>query len=136
MSRSNLRTPRSYARATNADECAKNIANQFLEIGVESHTYISYRNRLPLNNGKCAVLSYYRRTGFFDTKCTRDNGDLKRVMFSFDLEFADHLNYVINKVKKKLGFVIRSTNDFKEPNTILSLFKSLVVPILTYAAHI
>ena len=52
------------------------------------------------------------------------------VIFSANLKFADHLTYVINKAKKKLGVVIRSTYDFKGPNTILTLFKSLVAPIL------
>ena len=104
----------------------------------------SVRNKLPLNIGKCAVLSFYRGRGFFDTRYNLNNEDLKRVttmkdlgvIFSSDLKFGDHLTYVINKAKRKLGFVIRSTFDFKGPNTIIALFKSLVLPILTYAAQI
>ena len=69
----------------------------------------SLRNRLPLNIGKCAVLSYYRGRGFFDTRYAMNDEDLKRVtimkdlgvIFSVDLKLADHLTYVINKAKKK-----------------------------------
>ena len=104
----------------------------------------SVRNRLPLNTEKCAVLSFYRGRGFFDTKYTMNNEGLKRVttmkdlgvIFSSDLRFKDHLTHVINRAKKKLGFVIRSTFDFKGLNTILTLFKSLVLSLLTYVAQI
>ena len=100
----------------------------------------SVRNRLPFNIWKCAVLSYYRGRGFLDTKYSMDNEELTRVavmkdlrvIFSSELKFADHLTYGINKAKKKLGLVIRSTYDFKRPNAILPLFKPLVVPVLTY----
>ena len=78
-----------------------------------------------------------------NTLC-RYNEELKRVMvmkdlgviFSSDFKFEDNLTYLINKAKKKLGFVIRSTYDFKRPNTILPLFKSFVVPVLTYTSRI
>ena len=74
-----------------------------------------------------------------NTLC-RYNEELKRVMvmkdlgviFSSNFKFADNLTYLINKAKKKLGLVIRSTYDFKRPNAILPLFKPLVVPVLTY----
>ena len=59
-----------------------------------------------------------------------------RVIFSSNLKFSDHLTYGINKSKKKLGFILRSSYDFTGSNTILSLFKSLVVSVLTYAAQI
>ena len=104
----------------------------------------SVRNRLPLNTEKCAVLSFYRGRGFFDTKYTMNNEGLKRVttmkdlgvIFSSDLRFGYHLTYVINRANKKLGFVIRSTFDFKRPKTIFALFKSLFLLILTYVTHI
>ena len=45
----------------------------------------SIRNRIPLNIGKCAVLSYYRGRGVFDTEDTMDNEKLKRVAVMKDL---------------------------------------------------
>ena len=60
-----------------------------------------------------------------------NNESLKRVevmknlgvIFSSNLKYDDYLNYIINKAKKKLGFIIRSTHEFKGPHTIF--FKSL-----------
>ena len=37
------------------------------------------------------------------------------VNFSSNLKYDNHLNYVINKAKKKLGCINRSTHDFKGP---------------------
>ena len=45
----------------------------------------SLRNRLSLNIVKCAVLSYYRERGFFDTRYTMNDEDLKRVTVMKDL---------------------------------------------------
>ena len=61
------------------------------------------------------------------------------VIFNPDLKYGfnpDHLNYIINEAMKKLGFIIRSTYDIKSPNTILTLFESLVLPILTCESQI
>ena len=61
-----------------------------------------------------------------------------RVLHSlFDPSFANHVSYVVNnKAKKKLEFNSRSTSDFTRPSSIITLFKSLILPIHSYAAQI
>ena len=58
------------------------------------------------------------------------------VLYSSDLSFSEHVTHAINKAKRKLGFVMRSTSDFTRPSSVISLFKSLDLPILSYAAQI
>ena len=104
----------------------------------------SVRNRLPLNINKCKVMSFSRHAGFFDAAYEISDESLLRVsiindlgvIFDNKLSFAEHQSYVINKAKRKLGFIKRSTRDFVRPATVVSLFKSIVVPTLTYASQI
>ena len=58
------------------------------------------------------------------------------ILYISDLSFSNHVCYAINKAKKKLGFIIRSTSDFTRPSSVISLFKSLVSPILSYSTQI
>ena len=104
----------------------------------------SVRNRLPLNINKCKVMSFSRHAGFFDAAYEISDEGLLRVstikdlgvIFDNKLSFAEHQSYVINKARRKLGFIKRSTRDFVQPATVVSLFKSMVVPTLTYASQI
>ena len=56
-----------------------------------------------------------------------------RVFFHSSLSFSDHVAFFVNKTRRKIGFMKRSTKDFMQPYSITSLFKFLVAPILTYA---
>ena len=58
------------------------------------------------------------------------------VVFDEKFTFRKHLDNVLAKASKKLGFILRSTSDFKHPVSLISLFKSLFLPILTYASSI
>ena len=62
----------------------------------------------------------------------------KDLGFIYDEKFTfnDQLDYVLSKASKKLGFVIRSTKDFRNPLSRISLYKSLIQPTMTYASCI
>ena len=94
----------------------------------------SVRNRLPLNMSKCKVLSLNRQVGHFDTAYKLNNERLQRYslikdfggIFDRTFYFTEHISYVINKAKRKLGFIKRSTMDFIHPMSIVSFFRSMV----------
>ncbi|CAG5096684.1 Protein of unknown function [Cotesia congregata] len=52
------------------------------------------------------------------------------------LNFVKHVDKITSQVYKILGFIIRSGKEFKDPNTLIHLFKTLVHPILEYCSII
>ena len=52
------------------------------------------------------------------------------------LSFQQHIDYLISRASKYLGFITRSSKDFKNPYSLITLFKTLVVPTLTYASSL
>lgn len=58
------------------------------------------------------------------------------VILDRKLTFLPHIDYMINKANKMLGFVKRNTKDFTDPFAIKSLFHSLVRSILEYGCII
>jgi len=96
-------------------------------------------NRLELNCDKCKLLSFsrnlsksysynYKVLDFIieSVECHRDLG----VIFESTFEFKKHLDSIVNKAMKTLGFIFRSVSDFKNPSTLVYLYKTLVRPIL------
>ena len=63
--------------------------------------------------------------------------EIKDLGTIFDNEFSfAKVSYVINKTKRKLGFIKRSTRVSINPATIVTLFKSMVAPTLTYTSSV
>lgn len=58
------------------------------------------------------------------------------VFLDCKLSFQQHINNVVNKSLKLLGFITRITSDFKNINTLRTLYCSLVRPHLEYASVI
>jgi len=73
-----------------------------------------------------------------------NNEDINRVIYIRDLgviyndkfNFINHINSIISKANKVLGFILRSTKDFRKYQTLIYLYKTLVIPILTYCSPI
>lgn len=100
---------------------------------------------LKLNASKCFVASFTRRTSRFicfdykikDHVLARKDV-IKDLGVSFDSKcsFNSHVDSICNKSRRMLGFVIRNSSDFKNPNTIKTLYSALVRSNLEYASHI
>ena len=58
------------------------------------------------------------------------------ITFDSALNFDHHVDAVISKSLKILGFIRRSTVDFRSARSIISLYKSLVLPSVTYGSVI
>ena len=58
-----------------------------------------------------------------------------RVTINYDLSWGKHVSYIVNKANKVLGVIKRSLGNDNR-HAFSCLFKSLVRPILEYAAHV
>ena len=58
------------------------------------------------------------------------------VFYDSSFSFVDHIQHVTAKALRMLGFIRRATIDFRDPLSLVSLYKSLVLPHLTYASVI
>lgn len=54
------------------------------------------------------------------------------IILDSKLTFNLHLNYIINKANRMLGFIKRFSRDFRDPYVLKLLFVSFVRPILEY----
>lgn len=101
-------------------------------------------NRMHLNVEKCFVVSFGNKKLklMFDYQLNgqvlqrkalaRDLG----VIFDEKLTFHAHYDNLISRCSKLLGFICRTTKDFKKPRSLLYLFYSLVRSILEYNAPV
>lgn len=101
-------------------------------------------NKMKLNVNKCKIQSFSKNNTkvLFNYVC---NGtQLERVtsvkdlgvIFDSSLSFIPHLDSIVSSSLKILGFIKRNTEDFRDINTIVTLYKSLVLPKLMYASSI
>ena len=58
------------------------------------------------------------------------------VYFSANLSFEYHVNCVVAKANKMLGFVRRTTKDITDVTVLLSLYRTLVLSKLEYASSV
>lgn len=102
-------------------------------------------NKLKLNCDKCKVLTFCRSNDKRLNFCYAiDNNVLEKVnvqkdlgvIFESNFTFNQHLNATVSKAFNMLGFVMRSTKEFKNLKAIISIYKSLVRSVLTYASII
>ena len=99
-------------------------------------------NKLVFNLSKCNVVRFSRKRviTLFDYKiCSAQLTALDRikdlgVIFSSQLSFRDHCQYIVGRALKVLGYVLRVSRHFKLSSTVKLLYVSLVRPHLEYAA--
>ncbi|XP_036227319.2 probable RNA-directed DNA polymerase from transposon X-element [Bactrocera oleae] len=101
-------------------------------------------NKLDLNVNKCAAVSFARSHSPIRTSYKLDRLEIAEVENIKDLgiivdnklTFSHHADKITSKAFKALGFILRRGKDFKNPWTLIRLFKSLVLPILEYGSVI
>lgn len=101
-------------------------------------------NKLDLNVSKCYICSFTRKPipiihnyMLLDTALNRVNTirDLG-VIFDSKLLFDAHIDNIVKKASKALGFVLRVSSDFKSIKTIKILYCSFVRSHLEYASQV
>lgn len=103
------------------------------------------RNNLSSNPSKCNVLTItnkltpttYQYTSIDGTVIPRATAvkDLG-VYVDTTLKFDVHVEAVVNKAFKALGFVIRTSRSFKSITSVMHLYRSLVLPHLEYCCPV
>lgn len=102
------------------------------------------KNKLDLNPEKCTVMSFSRRVNTILYEYSLQQRDLRRVCSMRDLGithdskflFDKHIDGIVSKASKALGFLIRSTQDFVNAKTLKILYCSLVRSGLEYASQV
>ena len=101
-------------------------------------------NHLDLNPSKCNVITYTRKRNvvLFDyrlkaTRLQRDNTtrDLG-VYHDSKLLFDTHIDKIVKKASRALGFVMRTSRDFKNVKTLKILYCAFVRSNLEYASQV
>lgn len=106
----------------------------------------SILNDLPLNLLKCKLISFHRSKIkdliMFDYEIQSQKIDRVKsindlgVMFDVNLDFKEHIENITSKAYKSLGFITRSTKEFKNVDTYVYLYKTIVLPTITYCSQI
>lgn len=103
-------------------------------------------NGLVLNDGKCAIMTFTNK--MYDVRynytCATNNDYLHRdtefkdlgVTFDKKFRFAIHIDTIVKKALRSLGFVIRTCRKFQNISTIIYLYNTLVRIQLEYASCI
>lgn len=127
-----------FKHITSSEDC------QELQSDVNSVFNWFCENRMTLNISKCQVLTFTRKLKHINFDYTINDLLITRkkeckdlgVHLQTNLKFTEHIENVVNKSYRLLGFVIRNTKNFKNINTIIKLYNALVRPTLEYASVI
>lgn len=101
-------------------------------------------NKLELNPSKCFVCTFTRKFNVLHTNYTLQGQDLSRCNIMRDLGvhhdsrllFDRHVDKIVNKASKSLGFVMRISKSFTNIKTIKLLYCTFVRSNLEYASQI
>ncbi|KAL0881825.1 hypothetical protein ABMA27_001603 [Loxostege sticticalis] len=101
-------------------------------------------NKLDLNVSKCYVCSFTRKPTKLIFNYTLLNLPLTRVdkikdlgvIFDSKLLFDEHINNIVKKASRALGFVFRMSSEFKSVKTFKILYCSYVRSHLEYASQV
>lgn len=119
---------------------------QFRALQNDLNTISSWcrESKMSLNVDKCHVTSFTKKKNkliyeyhiqnkqLIEKEIVRDLG----VLFDSQLTFRPHIEHIVNKSNKLLGFILRSTKSFKAPESTLRLFFSLVRSVLEYCCPV
>lgn len=102
------------------------------------------QNRLFLNIAKCLIVTYTRKFSPMHYQYSINNVKLQRkssildlgVLFDSAFTFTSHMENMICKAYKTLGFIFRNSKEFKDIRTLKLLFFGLVRSTLEYGSII
>lgn len=101
-------------------------------------------NQLDLNPSKCSVITFSRKRNLIDFDYCLRNTKLQRnsvvrdlgVLHDSKLLFDSHVDAIISKAFKALGFVMRNSREFGQAKTLKILYCSFVRSHLEYASQV
>ncbi|BES90490.1 Retrotransposon protein [Nesidiocoris tenuis] len=101
-------------------------------------------NGLLLSTPKCCVVSFSRSPSPILFEYSSSGSALSRknvvrdlgVLLDSQLSFVDHIELIVGRAMRALGFLRRTARDFTDPTALVSLFNALVRPVLEYASPV
>ena len=99
-------------------------------------------NKLTLNTNKCLCVSFTRKHQAYNFNYILNNVILTKsnsfcdlgVVFDSELTFSLHINTVVSKALKMLGFIFRTCKMLNSASALKSLYSAYVRSILEYAS--
>lgn len=118
----------------------------FVAIQDDLNLFSSYctTNRLHLNLDKCqhilfsrqidppAVNLFFQNNPIATVTLVKDLG----ILLDSKLSFVNHIEDIVRRAWRNLGFILRVTKDFRHHSSLITLFLSIVRPILEYATTV
>lgn len=116
--------------------------SELLQLDLDRFAKWCRENHMNLNQNKCYILTFSRKTSniIYDYKInefilnrvnqTKDLG----ITVDSKMSFIPHIDELVSKSLKILGFIKRSTKVFKKSNSIITLFNSFIRSKLEYCS--
>lgn len=134
-----------YADDMKIHKVIKNISDaRLLQNDLTRFEEYCVPNKLQLNVAKCLQITYSRQKTTINFEYKLNDEILKKVTTIKDLGvkmdckllFDQHIDYIVNRASKALGFVIRVSADFRSLKTIKILYCAFVRSHLEYASQV
>lgn len=101
-----------------------------------------HNNKMQLNPKKCYHVKYARKINCIDTEYFIDQELVQDVeiirdlgvLFDKKVTFVPHIEHIIKKSSKILGFLLRNTKGFRKSSTKKMLYYSLVRSVMEYCS--
>ena len=127
-----------YRRVSSLSDCMK------LQADLNAIAAWARTNRFSINISKSYTMSFSRRRKLLDFSYSLENHPLNRldevkdlgVIFDRQLKFSSHIDAILNKAYRSLGFLIRNTSRLLDIDTYKLLYSALVRSKLEYCSSI
>lgn len=127
-----------FLKIENLEDCAQLQGNLN-----RIHSWAS-RNRLPINIQKCEVMTFSLSQSPIEFNYSVGGIVLRRpetltdlgVIFDHKLSFIHHIENIVSRASKTLGFLVRNSTTFTKTDTLMILYNAYVIPILEYASTV
>lgn len=123
-----------------------NSFNDTAELQMDLNAIYSWcnENDIKLNIKKCKFMEFSNKRTMFDVSYHIDHQVLEKVdeirdlgvIFDTTLKFDRHINCIVNKAYRMLGFVSRITKEFTNMSCIEMLYNSLVRSNIEYCSAV
>lgn len=127
-----------YCRISDQSDCMK------LQRDLDILQQWCFNNRMMLNVKKCQTITFTNKVNYIKFDYRIDGSILSRVsvirdlgvVFDTSLSFRDHVDTIVAKAKRMLGFVMRMSKPFRNYSSIILLYNALIRSTLEYCSTI
>lgn len=126
----------------NAVSSDQDITN--LQYNLDTFVEWCSANKLKINISKCCSVTYTRKRKVVHSVYSINSQPITKsqnfydlgVLFDAELRFSAHIDALCSSTSRKLGFIMRTSKYFMDPELLKSLFFAFVVSSLEYASPV